>query len=259
MKRSRRLPLWRLCLALLFAFGFLVFLAPVFGGILDLSNASAMAAFLLLTAAALWPDFFLRLLRRLWRRPWTRVLLLVSGVGLGAVLILLLVLMVPVIRHMKDRPAEDCPTLVVLGCQVRREDPSLLLGRRINAAESWLREHPKAAAILSGGQGPGEDISEAECMYRTLTARGIDPARLFREDRSHNTKENLQFSRAMMEEEGLSGPALLISNDFHIYRARLMARDQDFPVQALAAESAWYSVPTYVFREAMALVKYFLS
>jgi uncharacterized SAM-binding protein YcdF (DUF218 family) len=96
-------------------------------------------------------------------------------------------------------------------------------------------------------------------MFRILTARGIDPARLHREDQSHNTLENLRFSQALMEREGLEGPAVLVSNNFHIYRAQRMAADLGFPVRALAAEAAWYSVPTYVLREAMALIKYRLT
>ena len=96
-------------------------------------------------------------------------------------------------------------------------------------------------------------------MYRALTQRGIDPARLYKEDASHITRENLDFSRALMEREGLSGPVTVVSNDFHIYRALRMARDQALSAQGLAARSNWYSKPTYILREALALVKYWLT
>ena len=65
-------------------------------------------------------------------------------------------------------------TVVVLGCQVKGEAPSLTLTERLDAAYDYLCSHPDAACILSGGQGDDEKISEAECMYRYLTKKGFD-------------------------------------------------------------------------------------
>ena len=96
-------------------------------------------------------------------------------------------------------------------------------------------------------------------MYQGLTARGIDPARLRLEDASSVTLENLRFSMELMEREGLEGPVALISNDFHLYRALTMAEDLGLEAQGLAARSNWYSRPTYILREALALVKYALT
>ena len=218
-----------------------------------------MAAFVLL-ALIIWQwEGFLRLLRLLWARWWGKLLLLVSGLGIVAVTVLLLVLCGFVISGMRQTPRRDCPTLIVLGCQVRGKTPSLLLGYRIDAAADYLTTHPEAVAILSGGQGPGEQISEAQCMYVGLLRRGIDPGRLYLEDRSSVTKENLEFSAALMQQAGLQGPVCIVSNDFHIYRAAKMAEDQGIDAEALAGRSAWYSVPTYVLREALALVKYHLG
>ena len=106
--------------------------------------------------------------------------------------------------------------------------------------------------------GPDEGITEAECMYRCLTARGIDPARLYRETESSNTLENLRFSAALMERESLSGPVLIVTNGFHVYRALKMAKDVGLPAEGLAAESDGPSMPFALLREAMALVKYAL-
>ena len=62
-----------------------------------------------------------------------------------------------------------------------------------------------------------------------------------------------------MEREGLAEPVLLISNDFHLFRALQMAEDAGLSAQALAARSNWYSRPTYVLREALAWVAYRLK
>ena len=252
----RTRPRWRRILTLLCLLGFLVFLLPVAAGILNMANLGAMGAFLALGAVFWWWPGFLRVLGWFWRRGWGRVLLLISGVGLLALALLLLVLCFQVMGDLGAQPETDCPTLIVLGCQVRSQTPSLLLSYRIQAAGDYLQAHPQASAILSGGQGPGEDISEAECMYRALTARGIDPNRLYLEDQSHVTQENLEYSMALLTREGLSEPVLIVSNGFHLHRALVMAEDLGLEAQGLAARQNWYSLPTYILREALALVKY---
>lgn len=250
------LPLWRRLVILLCLLGFVVFLCPVVARIVNLANVSAMAGFLILAAVFRWWPNFLGLLRRIWTKGLGRVLLVVSGLALASLLVLVLVLCCEVAACLREVPEEPCPTAIVLGCQVRGTTPSLLLSYRIQAAADYLNENPGAVAILSGGQGAGESVSEARCMYDSLVARGIDPARLYLEEDSTITLENLQNSKALMEREGLSGPAAIISSDFHIFRALTMAKDIGLDAEGLAARSLWFSRPTYVLREALALIKY---
>lgn len=253
------IPRWRRWLILICLLGFLVFFFPVFGHIVNLANLAAMAGFLTLAAVFRWWPAFLTLLQRLWSRRWTRAPLLLCGAVILSVSLLLAALCGKVLFRMGAVPENPCPTVIVLGCQVRGEAPSLLLYKRIQTAERYLTEHPEAVAILSGGQGSGERITEAECMYRSLTRMGVDPARLFCEDTSRNTAENLRNSMSLMEREGLQTPVVIVSNNFHICRALEIAEDLDLPAEGLAAPSVWYSLPTYVLREALALVQYGLS
>lgn len=257
--KKRRLPLWRLIGLVLSLLGFWVFFVPLFGWIVNPANLSAMLFFLLLAAVFLFWPTVLRLLRWFWRRRWGKLLLVVVGTVSGALVLTLLVLFCLVATKLHAVPQKNCPTLIVLGCQVRGQVPSLLLRYRIEAAADYLTANPASVAILSGGQGNGEDISEAACMYQTLIAAGIDPARLYLEDQSSSTQENLRFSKALMEREGLTGPVAIVSNDFHIYRALRMAEDIGLDAEGLAAKSKYhFSRPTYVLREAMALVVYTL-
>lgn len=102
-------------------------------------------------------------------------------------------------------------------------------------------------------------MSEADCMFRELTARGVAPDRLYREAQSSSTRENLTNSMELIRQAGLQGPVAIVSNNFHIYRALRMAGDLGFSAEGLAARSQPASLPFSVFREAMALVKYALS
>ena len=258
-EKRRQFPRWRLVLIALSLLGFWIFFIPLFGGILNAANGLAMAGFLVLAAVFLWWPGFLRLLRWFWARPWGKLLLLLSGVGLLALTLLVLVLCGKVISRLRAVPPAPCPTVIVLGCQVRGTAPSRLLSYRIEAAAAYLKANPETVAILSGGRGGGENISEAACMYRGLTDRGIDPARLYPEEQAANTLENLRYSKEIMEREGLQGPVALVSSDVHICRAETMAEDLGLQAYGLAAKTSWYSRPTYVLREALGLLYYALT
>lgn len=257
MKLLKALP--RAVLLLLVLVVFCFFLYPATYGLLDLSNALVMLLCLLAAAALLFPKRTGRIFRAIRSKRRGRVLLAIAGTAAAAVFVLLAVLMVLVGTKMRDRPSKPCRTVLVLGCMVQGERPSVQLRYRIEAAADYLNANPEAVAILSGGQGRGERITEAECMFRELTARGIDPGRLYLEDRSSTTRENLVFSSDLIRRENLAGPVVIVSNDFHIYRALRMAEDLGLPAEGLAARSRRLALPFSVFREAMAMVKYWLT
>lgn len=122
-------------------------------------------------------------------------------------------------------PAEHCDYMVVLGAGVRGNVPSLSLRNRIDAAYDYLSEHPDVIAVLSGGQGEGENITEAQCMYDNLTAMGIDEDRLLMEDQATSTWENLNFSLDLIEQKTGQRPEKLgvLSSEYHLFRASLFA------------------------------------
>ncbi len=145
--------------------------------------------------------------------------MLVAMVAIALIAVLLTIRMV---KATNNAPQGD-ETVVVLGCGVNKTIPSRMLMRRINAAYNYLCEHPDAIAILSGGKGNGEDISEAEAMFRVLTNRGISPDRLIKEDKSTSTIENLRFSQQIIQSLGINEEIVVITSDFHEYRASLIA------------------------------------
>ena len=158
-------------------------------------------------------------------------------------------------------PETDCDYLLVLGAKVNSNGPSLALRNRIDAAYDYLMAHPDCAAILSGGQGADEPMSEAQCMYNELVAMGIDPQRLWMEDQSTTTWENMKFSRAMLEAKTGAAPEqiALLSNEFHLFRAQLFARRFGFdPVGVPAVTSLPVLRVNYFLREAVAVWYYLI-
>lgn len=92
-----------------------------------------------------------------------------------------------------DDPEEGADVLIVLGCAVHGERVSLTLSYRLDRAIEYLNANPNTVAIVSGGQGQGESISEAEAMRRYMVNRGIANERIIMEDKSTSTEENFAF------------------------------------------------------------------
>lgn len=161
-----------------------------------------------------------------------------------------------------DESDEPVSAVIVLGAGVNGETPSLTLRTRIDAAAAYLEEHPDVPVVLSGGQGPGEAITEAECMRRALVRRGVDESRLYPEERSTSTQENLRYSRAILEELGVD-PAqrvAIVTSDFHLCRARLMWGGDTAAVPAHLPSALYFQCLTvnYFIREAFGLAAYFV-
>jgi len=123
-------------------------------------------------------------------------------------------------------PKEQVDYMVVLGAKVNADGPSVSLWDRICGAYTYLEEHPNVIAVVSGGQGTDEPITEAECMYRELVSLGIDPQRIWIEDDATSTWENLNFSLDLIEEKTGERPTKLgvLSSEYHLFRASLFAK-----------------------------------
>ena len=159
------------------------------------------------------------------------------------------------IRAAVNVPPEDVPvTVLVLGCRVRGTVPSKAMRQRLTAAERFLREHPDAVCILSGGMGDDEAISEAACMYRELTAAGIAPERLYTEEQSTSTRENFLFSQSIIKDNGLPETVVVATNEYHQYRAGLIARALGIKTYAVSAPSGIGLLPTYWVRELFGVI-----
>lgn len=128
--------------------------------------------------------------------------------------------------------------MILLGAKVYGTEPSPILHDRIQAAYTYLSSHEDVICILSGGKATTERISEAQCMYNGLTAMGIDPDRLWLEEQAENTKQNIRFSMALIEEKTGQRPETvgILSSDTHLLRANLLARRQN--VQAVTVPAA---------------------
>ncbi len=166
-----------------------------------------------------------------------------------------------IIRASIGDPDKTCQYMVVLGAKVNGTSPSISLSDRIDAAYAYMTTHPDVIAILSGGQGEDEGISEAECMFRELTARGISKDRLWIEDKATSTWENLKFSLDLIAYKTGTQPETigLLSSEYHLFRASLFAKDCGVEAIGIPAETSWVTLRlNYFTREVAGVWHYFL-
>ena len=145
-----------------------------------------------------------------------------------------------VIRASFGDPDKSCQYMVVLGAKVRADGPSVSLWDRIYGAQAYLLEHPEVIAVVSGGQGADEPMTEAQCMYDALVALGISPDRIWVEDKAESTWENLNFSLNLIEEKTGTRPTEIgvLSSEYHLFRASLFAKACDVGFIGIPAKTS---------------------
>lgn len=211
----------------------------------------------IIALSVLWKKFC-ALVKRLWSKVFGKIAVCFIGavaafsVGLSVFFSVNMILCF-------EKPLEKTEAVIILGCQVRGEEPSAMLKNRLDAALDVLRENPEAVCIASGGKGDNENISEAECMRRYLIANGIEDERIIIEDKSASTEENLAFSREILGNLGISDNIMIVTSEFHQYRASVYAKKNGLQTGAHSAQTPVYNLLNYWVREWGTLVMAFIK
>ncbi len=181
--------------------------------------------------------------------------------GLGLLVIGMVVFIViegVIVYYANKKPQSGADYLVVLGAKENGTVVSQILGSRLDAAVGYAEDNRDTKIIVSGGKGLGEDVSEARAMYEYLMRKGVSQERIIMEEWSTNTKENIEFSKRLMEEdEDVAGlKVVVVSNGFHVYRATSIAKKSGLRnAEGLGARTNRILMVNYYVREAFAVVK----
>ena len=208
---------------------------------------------LLLLAAVLAALELLR--RKKAPRIWSRILLALTALGMAAVFGSMGLI---IAQGRDDEMPQSAPEfVVVLGAQINGDQPSLTLKKRLDRAYEYMTGHPQATVFVSGGQGPDETQTEASVMAAYLERRGIASSRIVREEQASDTRENLIFSAELAQARGVdTGSVLIITSDFHMARAKYIARTLGMTPYGLTSDTwPWILKVNYELREVFAFVK----
>lgn len=148
---------------------------------------------------------------------------------------------------------------IVLGAGIRGEIMTDTLKRRVDKAIEYKELNDDYGYIVvSGGQGAGESITEAEAMKRYLVKNNVN--NVLMEENSTDTYENLLFSKEVIEKH--SGKPInelkikIITSDFHLLRSKMLCMKLGYKDVSFCG-SSYYTIliPNYYIREFVGFYK----
>ncbi len=184
-----------------------------------------------------------------------KILLIILSSLLALGFCLFAAMEIPVIIDSRGDKDVDADYIIVLGAGVNGSIPSLSMVNRMTPTIEYMNRHPDCLAILTGGQGEGENLSEAQAMFDYLTARGVDPNRLILEDKATSTEENLKFSFEIIGDELEESTVAVVSSEYHLHRAKTMAEMLGKEVYGIPGRTSYpVLMINYFIREAFGMV-----
>lgn len=149
--------------------------------------------------------------------------------------------------------------LVILGAGLRGGDITLVLQERLLKGIEYLEKYPDSKVVVTGGKGFGESITEAEAMEGYLVSKGIEPQRIVKEDKATSTMENFVFSKEILQQvmKAKENRIVVITNDFHMMRAKLLARRVGFEPYGITCNTPISVRANCYIREYFAFIKSF--
>ncbi len=205
----------------------------------------------------IYPCFWL--LDKIPSRKWRKGGRMTAQILMALVVIAMAITLVPIVSSSRGTPEPTSDYLIVLGAGVNGTVPSRSLRERLDAALTYLQAHPTAVAIVSGGQGRGEEITEAECMKTYLLSAGIDENRVWKEEQATNTLENLQYSLDIIQSQTGQRPqtVAVVSSEYHLHRAGLFAQQLGLEAELVPAKTSLVLLRwNYYLREIVAVWYY---
>ncbi|EHQ90582.1 YdcF family protein [Desulfosporosinus youngiae] len=189
--------------------------------------------------------------RFIWLRRFVRL-------GILTLLASFLLIESLLLYNTQDPVPNQVDYLIILGAGLNGDKLSWTLWERVDRGLKILQDNRDMRVVVSGGKGPGEWITEAEAMQRYLVEQGIAKERIIKEERATSTMENFRYSRELLGQQPGYEPAepvLVITNDFHMFRSKILAKRNGLNPVGVPSATPWYLRPNVYLREYFAVVK----
>ena len=177
---------------------------------------------------------------------------------IGNVIMIVFILFIAVFGKIDTATYKE-DAVIVLGAGINGETITLPLYYRLEKSIEYFEKNPNAIIVVSGGQGPGESITEALAMERYLLSKGIPQNKILKEESSTSTYENFLFSKKILDDYFKKEyKTIFITNDFHIFRANNISKATGINSNHMHAKVQWYIVPITYIREFLANTHFFV-
>ena len=160
------------------------------------------------------------------------------------------------LRH----PPMDQDFILILGCAIRKDGTLYpLIKGRADRAIAFYQKQKEATGhapvlVPSGGQGADECMAEGEAVRRYLLEQGIPETKILAETDSVNTLQNMQFSKALIDEQNKDAKVLFSTTNYHVFRSGILANDAGLHADGIASKTKWYFWPNAQIREFVGLL-----
>ena len=194
----------------------------------------------------------------LWR--WTLTAIIFATLASAIILIGLMVAIYVQARTDQARPVD---AIVVLGTAQYNGRPGPVLQARLDHALDLYRAGHAPVIVVTGGRAPGDQFTEAEAGEMDLLEQGVSPGAIVLANEGRDTWESLVVVADALEPRG-DHRVLLVSDGFHLFRSKLMARDLGFDPYGSAAVASPIVVGgsgelSFAFREAFGIIVHVLT
>jgi uncharacterized SAM-binding protein YcdF (DUF218 family) len=199
----------------------------------------------------------LRLRRSPWGELWRWGVTLV-GFCVAALVIAGLVLVVAIYRQARTDQARPAQAIVVLGTAQYNGWPGPVFRARLDRAIELWRAGYAPLLVVTGGKMPGDGYTEAEAAWAYLTDAGVPAEAIVTENAASDTWQSMLGIATLLQPRGID-EVIVVSDGFHLFRARMMARDVGLqawgsPAELSPIRTGGGGELTYVIREAAAVV-----
>ena len=184
----------------------------------------------------------------------------IIGAFVGLILLISVICLTLILSKSTDRTAEnstDIKTILVLGSRINQnKTPAKIPQERLDAALLLAKNNPQAKIIVSGAKGADEPVSEAFSMKNYLITHHISADRIISEDKAGDTAENIAYSKKYFD-----GKTVIVTSDFHLYRALYLAKQEGVKVEGFAAKTKANKLlyyPNYYGHEILGLIYAFV-
>lgn len=146
--------------------------------------------------------------------------------------------------------------VIVMGAGIRGDKITYPLLTRLIKTVEYHKKNKDAFIVVSGGQGPQENVTEAYAMRKYLIECGVAENKIIMEEKATSSDENIKFSKKILDELLKKDYSIIVvTNNFHVYRTVCIAKENGMSsVGHISSDIQFYNILPCFLRESLAVL-----